>query len=297
MGPKLAGLMLALAGLAYCSTSAAAAVKPVATGTIYGGQTKQRDPFVLALSRDRTHVARALLFVEATCTDDKQVIVDLPARFVARAKPPTVVNVGDNVFFRRALSRAGALVADGLSSVDYGYADADVSEHFAAKVRGHVATGTFRAFLTMRDKTTHRKFATCETSTVTWSASSLPRRVFGGLTSQGLPAVIEMNALGTRVDRLRIAWSSTCANTGEYALGDRYDDLGLSAAREFGGTWSEVVDGPDGSRSVYDYELAGSVRRTKASGVLEIKETDLDPQGATTDTCDTGAITWQLRSS
>src|SRR4051812_47908248 len=145
MDPKLRALLTVLVAFACCVPAPAAAATPVASGTIYGGQTSQHNPFVLRLSVDREHVAKAMLYVDAPCTDGKRVTVNLPARFVAKAPRRTVVDVGDNVFFGRALSKPGAFAADGLSSADYGYATANIREHLTANVHGRSAAGTYRA--------------------------------------------------------------------------------------------------------------------------------------------------------
>jgi len=81
-----------------------------------------------------------------------------------------------------------------------------------------------------------------------------------------------------------------------FTFGDVLGNFAVSA-HAFGASFGDESTGTDGSRATFAYDLSGNVGKTASTGQLQVKETDLDPQGATTDTCDTGAISWRLTSS
>src|SRR5439155_14743439 len=141
----------------------------------------------------RRHIATADLYVEGTCADGKTVTFAQPARFIDAPQPGMVVTAGDNVFFGRGLSKTGRFVADGLSVGNYGAVTAAITEHLTAKFRKGKATGTYKATMEIRDNQTQQPVTTCQTPAITWTTASAMGHVFGGLTSQGLPAVVEMN--------------------------------------------------------------------------------------------------------
>ena len=48
-----------------------------------------------------------------------------------------------------------------------------------------------------------------------------------------------------------------------------------------------------GRKRHYDYSIAGHVTKTAAKGTLQVKVSETDADGAATDSCDTGGVTWK----
>jgi hypothetical protein len=96
---------------------------------------------------------------------------------------------------------------------------------------------------------------------------------------------------------MRIGWFAKCTSGGSYIVADRLNAFPLSSTGVFGEPFTIPRPQPDGSKASYAYNLSGKVGKTRATGTLQVKETDTDAAGATTDACDTAAIHWSARSS
>jgi hypothetical protein len=65
-------------------------------------------------------------------------------------------------------------------------------------------------------------------------------------------------------------------------------------ANRFGDSWTEPFDLPDGTKRTVAYEVAGRVTQRSIKGTLHVGVTDTDAAGATTASCDTGTVTWNV---
>jgi hypothetical protein len=132
------------------------------------------------------------------------------------------------------------------------------------------------------------------TGKVRWRARSAPGRIYAGATSQDQPIVVELDKRRRTVERVRFGWSGPCP--GEWAIGDRVEDFPLHDGR-FGDSFSPAFDADDGGRIAIDYDVAGRVTRTRASGRISVQFDRTDAAGALTQHCASGTVTWSLPST
>jgi len=293
-----AGLLaLAAAGALAAAASAAThkAVKPIATGTVYGGYTSQDDPFAVKLTADRKRLSSLLLYIEGKCDDGHTITYAEPAKFAPQAPP--FVGAGDNVLVGGRLSPTGTFKSTGIANESYGDVVGSIKETVKGRIRRGRASGTYSATIDVVNKQTNANVTSCRTGVLRFLATSSPGRVFAGLTSQNNPVVVELNATRRKIDKLRIGWDTSCASGGGYTVGDRFSDFAVRETGAFGDSWSSDYPQQDGKKMSMAFAVQGKIARGKTSGTLSVKESDTDAGGATTDTCDTGAITWSARSS
>jgi hypothetical protein len=121
--------------------------------------------------------------------------------------------------------------------------------------------------------------------------------VFGGLTSQGWPVVIELNKTGTQVVHATIGLRLTCTSGAIASLHDDYGKVALKHGR-FSGSFGPVTErNQDGTTTDFEGSLSGTLNKahTKMSGKWQYKGTDHDNSGAVTDTCNSGSISWSAK--
>jgi len=120
--------------------------------------------------------------------------------------------------------------------------------------------------------------------------------VYGGLTTQHFPVVIEASKNGRAVVHAYIAIRLTCTSGGSGTVPDDYAGLSVKA-RKF-----SVSFGPDTERNDdgTTIDVEGTMRgtfnkaRTKVSGTWSVKATDHDAGGAITDTC-AASVSWTAK--
>lgn len=122
--------------------------------------------------------------------------------------------------------------------------------------------------------------------------------VYGGLTSQGFPVVIETSKNRRKVAQATIAIRLTCTSGGAFAVPDGYTGMSVTKKRKFRASFGPITSrNDDGTTTDFEGSVAGAFNksRTKVSGRWSIKATDHDASGATTDTCDSGSIRWTAK--
>jgi hypothetical protein len=122
--------------------------------------------------------------------------------------------------------------------------------------------------------------------------------VYGGVSSQDFPVVIQTSRNGRRVTDAMIAIRATCTSGGFFVIPDGYRDLSVSKKRKFRASFGPTTQrNDDGTTTDFEGSISGSLNkaRTKASGKWSFKATDHDAAGAVTDTCDSGSISWSAR--
>lgn len=122
--------------------------------------------------------------------------------------------------------------------------------------------------------------------------------IYGGLTSQRFPVVIEVSTNRRQVVSATLAIRTMCTSGATLTVPDSYIRLPISKKRRFGASFGpQTIRNDDGTTT----DLEGTVRgtfnaaRTKASGKWRFKATDHDASGAVTDTCDSGSISWRAK--
>jgi hypothetical protein len=122
--------------------------------------------------------------------------------------------------------------------------------------------------------------------------------VYGGVTAQDFPVVIETSKNGRKVVRATIAIRLACTAGGIVTVPDGYRAMSVSKKRKFSASFGPVTNrNDDGSTTDFEGTISGAFNkaRTKASGKWSLKATDHDAAGATTDTCDSGSINWTAK--
>jgi hypothetical protein len=122
---------------------------------------------------------------------------------------------------------------------------------------------------------------------------------FGGVTSQGLPIIVDVNASKRQVVRVLTAVDLTCAPSGLVAtVPDGFRRLAVSKQRRFRATFGpQTQRNADGTTTDYQGSMTGRFNRAKttAAGTWRLTAVDHDATGAVTDTCDSGAVTWRVK--
>jgi hypothetical protein len=248
-------------------------------GAIYGGQTTQGAPFVLQLSRDGKRVAKQLMDIQADCTSGSPL-----------SGPASLTPV------RPRVGLTGGFKGRALFSLDAGTATRIVTIDMTGKLGARRGSGTARVHVDVVDKQTGAKTDSCDTGTIRWRAASAKGQVYGGSTSQSEPVVVQVSRDLRRVSSLRIEWAAPCSPQGEFDVSDLLSNFRLSASRAFGDVFSMTGPGESGSQNKVDYLVNGKLGKSQAHGRFQARVTVTDASGATTATCDSGVVSWQVIS-
>jgi hypothetical protein len=122
--------------------------------------------------------------------------------------------------------------------------------------------------------------------------------VYGGVTAQGFPVVIETSKNGRKVAKAFIAISLNCTSGGIATFPDDYSALKVSKKRKFGASFGPLTTrNDDGTTTDFQGSMSGKFNksRTKASGTWSFKLVDHAASGAVTDTCDSGSVSWNAK--
>ena len=145
----------------------------------------------------------------------------------------------------------------------------------------------------MLEKATGATLTTCE-QRMRLSATRRPGIVYGGETSQGEPIVLRLDARRTRVNDVIVAWRADCAPSGGFLrVPDHFVNFAIKRSGSFGNPFSSAQPRDGGGMSNWEYRLTGRITKTKASGALQAKMSDIGDAGDVTDLCDAGNLTWK----
>jgi len=134
-------------------------------------------------------------------------------------------------------------------------------------------------------------------SVVTPSATAVGN-TYGGVTSQGFPVFVDMNATRRVVVREVAAVVLKCTSGGRFTVPDKFTRLNVTKGGKF-----HVVYGPftqrndDGTTTDFQGRMTGALNdsKTKIVGTWRMIAVDHDAAGAVTDSCDTGLLTWSAK--
>jgi hypothetical protein len=144
------------------------------------------------------------------------------------------------------------------------------------------------------DKATGADITSCQTGNLLWSASRAPGLIYGGTTSQGEPVVVRLNTRRKQVSDFLTTWNASCMpSQGFFRVPDRFTRFAVKSTGRFGNPFTDDVAMDAGGKVHFDYALAGRVTKTTAKGTLQVKVSETDANGAATDSCDTGGVTWK----
>jgi hypothetical protein len=121
--------------------------------------------------------------------------------------------------------------------------------------------------------------------------------VFGGLTPQQWPVVVEISRDRRKVVRAAIGLSVTCTSGGSGYYSDRYRGMPLRKGRFQASFDGSRVDHNDGTYDIFQGSVKGSTNasRTAMSGTWRLMLVAYDAQGAEIDRCDSGVVRWKAK--
>jgi len=274
------------------ASSLFAAPPALARGMVFGGSTSNEQAIVLRADAKAQKLKSAVIAWEATCQGDRGYADS--ADVTAVAADAGFQPGGDDL----ALSRnaRGRFTGMQLRTESLGDLSAGILVQMSGRMRAKRASGTMSADVVVLDATGAVQDR-CTTGPVRWSATSAPGRVFGGVTSQVEPVVVRLDRSGRRVDDFMLGWGSeTCVPDGYINFGDSLTNFPLKSGR-FGDSFSEPYKLDDGSTRTFAYDIAGRVSRSEAHGSFHVTVKEVDPAGAESMSCDTGAISWRALTS
>ena len=140
--------------------------------------------------------------------------------------------------------------------------------------------------------------ATASPASVVTPSATAVGNTYGGVTSQGFPVFVTMNATRRQVVREMAAIEAKCTGGGGFTTPDRFTKVPVSKGGKF-----RVVYGPftqrndDGTTTDYQGRMTGALNdaKTKIVGTWRLIAVDHDLTGVVSDTCDTGLLTWSAK--
>jgi hypothetical protein len=122
--------------------------------------------------------------------------------------------------------------------------------------------------------------------------------MYGGVTPQGWPVVIEVTPNHRQVVRSRMGFDLTCQAGGFTSSADGYVHLAIHKNRRFAFSYSNSrVNNDDGTFTLWSGSIRGRMNKagTKISGSGRLEFTDHAANGPTTDTCDSGVVKFSVK--
>jgi hypothetical protein len=130
------------------------------------------------------------------------------------------------------------------------------------------------------------------------AAGAASGMVFGGVSAQDFPVVIETSKNGRKIVDSAIAIRLTCTSGGSVVLPDRYRNLSVSKKGKFSASFGPMTSrNDDGTTTDFEGSVSGTFNkpRTKVSGKWTFKGTDHDAAGAVTETCEAANVSWSAK--
>jgi hypothetical protein len=260
------------------SLSSIAAAASVATA-IFGGHTSQFAPFALRV--DDGALTGMLIQADFEC-DAGHGGASWAGGASFRAGEP---QVGENVFAPTSVASDGRFSATGSAVTTYGEdMVGTVTEQLQGTLRGRSARGTYSATLVMRHTDTGATITTCQSGSVSWKARSAPKRLYAGVTTDGLPLVLERSRRKVKI--AYIAWTAPCPSGGAWEIGEGLTNFPIAANGRFGDRWD------DPPRA---YSFRGRIRGSRASGTFGVEVLRLN--GDSIELCKSPPARWTARST
>ena len=121
--------------------------------------------------------------------------------------------------------------------------------------------------------------------------------VFGGLTPQQWPVVVEVSRDRRKVVRAAIGLPVTCTSGGSGYYSDQYRGMPLRKGRFQSSFDGSRVDHNDGTYDVFQGSVKGTTNasRTAMSGTWRLMLVAYSALGAETDRCDSGIVRWKAK--
>jgi hypothetical protein len=261
----------------------------LAANAVFGGSTRSGEAIVLTADRKAAKLRSAVIAWEARCGDGMTLPVS-SAVTATKGSPGFSAGPEDLKMSRNGKQRFSGRQAFAL---DGGDSAIKVVVKLTGKLGRKAAAGNLSAEATVIDKSSGATRTTCRTGNVRWKASRAPGRVYGGKTSQDEPFVAKVDARRKRVTDVLVGWASACQPNGYLSYPDQLSNFALASSGRFADTWDHTVKLNDGGALKFAYSLTGRLSRRSGAGTFRAAVTGTDAGGATTHTCDTGAVTWK----
>jgi hypothetical protein len=275
------------------ATAAVLAVSPsaYAADAVYGGTAGSDDPIVVKADAKSTKLRSMVVSWRAACADGD----GFPAGGELTATAPVAGFTPGPTDLLVSRNAKGRFKGTQLGLANLGAASAAIVVDIEGALKRTRASGTLRAVVKIVDTATGADITSCQTGTMRWAATRSPGIIYGGKTSQGEPMVVRLDARRRQVNDLLTTWRAPCTpSAGYYRVPDHiFVPFLVGRTGRFGAPFARDWATGTGGRVRNDVDLAGRVSKTKASGTLQVKVSETDANGATTDTCDTGGITWK----
>jgi hypothetical protein len=252
----------------------AAAAKKLAGGAVYGGTTSQGEPLVAQLSRDGKRIGRLAFDMQTQCTSGSHF------HFAGAAVPGKAKIKPNGRFTALVTGRLDGGDETGLAAVT-----------LKGKLSAGKASGSISGNVTWVNNQTQAQTDSCSSNADSWRAKSARGRVYGGMTSEFEPVVVELARNGRKVSDLRLSWTTTCASQMTLHVPDDLTDFPISSGGGFGDNFGMDATQQDGTKVHVDYQVDGKVGKRRATGHFHAVATFTDPAGAV-DTCASSSMSW-----
>jgi hypothetical protein len=130
------------------------------------------------------------------------------------------------------------------------------------------------------------------------ASSAAAGGVYGGVTPQSWPVVVEVSRNGRQVIRAVIGLDLQCSSGDSFSESDNLIKLKINKRRRFSATYGPVTTrNNDGSTTDFADSVRGAANtaRTTVSGTWELTEKFFNAGGALTDTCKSGTVHWRVK--
>jgi hypothetical protein len=120
--------------------------------------------------------------------------------------------------------------------------------------------------------------------------------VYGGITPQNWPIVVDLDKTRTKVTRIVIGLDMTCTSNENFGTTDGFKNVKINSKDRFKATFGPQRIDAAGTPAEIQGSITGrrSADRTTIKGTWNYKVTFFDAAGTTvTDTCESGLVSWK----
>ena len=128
--------------------------------------------------------------------------------------------------------------------------------------------------------------------------SAATGNMYGGVTPQGEPIVVEMSKDRRRIVRMLTVLDMTCTSGDSGLVTDGYRQMPVTKKGKFSYAFGPNTErNDDGTTSDFQGRISGKLNaaKTKISGTWSYTITQHDVAGAVTDTCTSGSVSWTAK--
>jgi hypothetical protein len=260
-----------------------------ASAAVYGGETAQRAPFSITLSK-RGQVKSIGTMWRARCASGKT--YDFGGMLTATNKAPSVIPPGENPLLAKV--KGGKLSGTALGSANFGdQGSGAITQKFSGRLKPTRASGSWSGHMEVLDDQA-KTIDTCDTGTLRWVAQRGPN-TYAGSTTQGDPVVVIARKDRMKLDYFGFGWQANCTPDGFWHIGEEFGNFPLTSSGAFGDTFTNEYPFDDKTgKNSFTYKIDGSLKKKRGSGTLSVHVVSNDTAGATTQTCDSTLVRWSV---